>query len=35
MKNKSNGVKSGVLGGQVVGPSAYNTAHADKHVVRA
>jgi len=32
---KSNGVKSGDLGGQAVGPSAYNTSHADKHVARA
>jgi len=32
---KSNGVKSGDLGGQAVGPSAYNTTHADKHVSRA
>jgi len=32
---KSNGVKSGDLGGQGVGPSAYNTSHADKHVERA
>ena len=32
---KPNGVKTGDLGGQAVGPSAYNTAHADKHVVRA
>ena len=32
---KSNGVKSGDLGGQAVGPSAYNNSHADKHVARA
>ena len=32
---KSNGVKSGDLGGQAVGPSAYNTSHGDKHVARA
>jgi len=32
---KYNGVKSGDLGGQAVGPSAYNTSHADKHVARA
>ena len=32
---KANGVKSGDLGGQTVGPSAYNTSHADKHVARA
>ena len=32
---KSNGVKSGDLGGQAVGPSAYNTSHAYKHVARA
>ena len=32
---KSNGVKSGDLGGQAVGPSAYSTSHADKHVARA
>jgi hypothetical protein len=32
---KSNGVKSGDLGGQTVGPSAYNTSRADKHVARA
>jgi len=32
---KSNGVKSGDLGGQAVGPSAYNTSHAAKHVARA
>jgi len=32
---KSNGIKSGDLGGQGVGPSAYNTSHADKHVARA
>ena len=32
---KSNGVKSGDLGGQVVGPSAYNISHAAKHVARA
>ena len=32
---KSNGVKSGDLGGQIVGPSAYNTSHAAKHVARA
>ena len=31
----SNGVKSGDLGGQAVGPAAYNTSHADKHVARA
>jgi len=31
---KSNGVKSGDLGGQAEGPSAYNTSHADKHVAR-
>jgi len=34
-KKKSNGDKSGDLGGQAVGPSAYNTSHADKHVARA
>ena len=32
---KSNGVKSGDLGGQAVGPSAYSTSYADKHVARA
>ena len=32
---QSNGVKSGDLEGQVVGPSACNTSHADKHVARA
>jgi hypothetical protein len=32
---KSNGVKSGDLGGQAVGPSACNSSHADKHVTRA
>jgi len=32
---KSNGVKSGDLGGQAVGPSAYNTSHAAEHVERA
>ena len=32
---KSNGVKSGDLGGQAVGPSAYKTSHAHKHVARA
>jgi len=31
----SNGVKSGDLWGQAVGPSAYNTSHADKLVKRA
>ena len=35
MQKKSNGVKSGDLGGQAVGPSPYNTSHADKHVTRA
>ena len=33
-KKKSNGVKSGDLGGQAVGPSAYSASHADKHVAR-
>jgi len=32
---KSNGVKSGDLGGQAVGPSACNSSHAAKHVARA
>ena len=32
---KSNGVKSGDLEGQAVGPSACNSSHADKHVARA
>jgi len=32
---KSNVVKSGDLEGQAVGPSAYSTTHADKHVARA
>ena len=32
---KSNGVKSRDLGGQAVGPSAYNTSHADKHMARS
>ena len=32
---KSNGVKSGDLGGQAVGPSACNCSRADKHVARA
>jgi len=32
---KSNGVKSGDLGGQAVGTSNYNTSHAAKHVARA
>jgi len=32
---KSNGVKSRDLVGQAVGPSAYNTLHATKHVARA
>jgi hypothetical protein len=32
---KSNGVKSGDLGGQTVGPSACNSSRADKHVARA
>ena len=32
---QSNGIKSGDLGGQAVGPSAYNTSHADKLVARA
>jgi len=32
---KSNGVKSRDLGGQAVGPSAYNTLNADKQVARA
>jgi len=32
---KSSGVKSGDLGGQAEGPSAYNTSHAYKHVARA
>ena len=32
---KSNGVKSGDLGGQAVGPSAYNTSHAAKQVAKA
>jgi len=32
---KSNGVKSGDLGGQAVGHSAYNTSHAAKHVPSA
>ena len=32
---KANGVKSGDLGDQTVGPSAYNTSHAAKHVARA
>jgi len=31
----SNVVKSGDLGGQAVGPSAYNTSHAAKHVAGA
>jgi len=31
----SNCMKSGDLGGQGVGPSAYNTSHAAKHVARA
>jgi len=31
----SNGVKSGDLGGQTVGPSAHSTSRADKHVARA
>jgi len=31
----SNGVKSGDLGGQAVGPAVYNTSLADKHVARA
>jgi len=31
----SDGVKSGDLGGQAVGPSAYNTSHDDKNVARA
>ena len=30
---KFNGVKSGDLGGQAVGPSACNSSNADKHVV--
>jgi len=33
-KRKSNGVKSGDLGGQAVGPSACNSSRADKHVAR-
>jgi len=32
---KSDGVKSENLGGQAIGPSAYNTSHAAKHVARA
>ena len=32
---KSNGVKSGDLGGHAVGPSAYNSTRAAKHVARA
>jgi len=32
---KSNGVKSGDLGGQAVGPPAYKTSHVAKHVARA
>jgi len=32
---KSNGAKYGDLGGQGVGPSAYNTSHADKHMAKA
>jgi hypothetical protein len=32
---KSNGVKSGNLGGQAVGPSAYSISYAEKHVARA
>jgi len=32
---KSNAVKSGDLGGQAVGPAAYNTSRAAKHVARA
>ena len=35
LAKKSNGFKSGDLGGQAVGTSAYNTSHADKHVARA
>ena len=31
---KSNGVKSGDLGGQAVGPSGYNTSRADKRVAK-
>jgi hypothetical protein len=31
---KSNGVKSGDLGGQALGPSAYNSSNVDKHVER-
>jgi len=31
---KSNGVKSGDLGGQAVGSSACNSSHADRHVAR-
>jgi len=34
-KKKSNGVKSGDLGGQTVGPSACNSSRVDKHVARA
>jgi len=32
---RSHGVKSRYLGGQAVGPSAYNTLRAAKHVARA
>jgi len=34
-KAPSKKVKSGDLGGQAVGPSAYNTSHAAKHVAKA
>jgi len=34
-KKTSNGVKSRDVGGQAVGPSAYNTPHADKHEAKA